>query len=248
MDLRLRRLDILRRVESGELSLEDGNQLLFELEEREGEAADLPGSGKMGDLQIASGDIPNAEVEINEASAGEPASFVPVEPEPGSPPPGQTAKDESPSAKMTSWRGLWVVSFLLGLLLTLVSANWMYLGLVSAGLSWGFWLSFIPFAIGVLLMWASWQMRLARWLHLHIRQRPGVRPQVIAFSLPLPIGLTRWVIQRFGRFSPSLNGQDGVEILEELDQVLAADDPMHVFVDGEDGQQVEIWVEGPAKK
>ena len=34
MDLRERRMSILHRVESGELSLEDGNQLLTELEER----------------------------------------------------------------------------------------------------------------------------------------------------------------------------------------------------------------------
>jgi len=143
---------------------------------------------------------------------------------------------------------LWVLPFLLGLFLTLFSVNWMYLGWFSAGLSWGFWLSFIPFAVGVLLMWASWEMRLARWLHLRIRQRPGARPQVIAFSVPLPFGLTRWIIQRFGRFTPRVNGQDAAEILDELDQAFATDGPTHVFVDGEDGQQVEIWIEGPAKK
>jgi len=245
MDLRLRRLDILRRVESGELSLEDGNQLLFELEEREGEAVALPGTGELDATNIVAGETPQAG--MSKSSLVEPVPFSPDEPEPDSPP-SQSVEDDHRSPKMTGWLGLWVVPFLLGLLLTLISVNWMYLGLSAAGLSWGFWLSFFPFAIGVLLMWAAWQMRLARWLHLHIRQKPGVKPQVIAFSLPLPIGLTRWVIQRFGRFSPSINGQNGVEILEELDQVLAADDPMHVFVDSEDGQQVEIWIEGPAKK
>lgn len=245
MDLRQRRLDILRRVESGELSLEEGNRLLFEIEEREGEASALGEPVEMAGAHFATGN--GNQTGTYETPSAEPTAYSPVEPEPEPAPAGQPADVESRLIKMTGWRGLWVVPFLLGLLLTLVSVNWMVLGFSAAGLSWGFWLSFFPFAIGVLMMWASWQMRLARWLHLRIRQQPGARPQNIAFSLPLPIGLTRWVIRRFGRFSPGMNGQGGVEILEELDQVLAADDLMHVYVDGEDGQQVEIWVEGPAK-
>ena len=245
MDLRLRRLDILRRVESGELSLEDGNHLLFELEEREGEAATLSGPEKLDGAQAGPAEIPQPGTV--DSFQTEPALIAQEASEPDALPTGQPVEDVPRSSKMTGWRGLWVVPFVLGLLLTLVSANWMYLGLVSAGLSWGFWLSFFPFAFGVIIMWASWQMRLARWLHLRVRQKPGVRPQVFTFSLPLPIGLTRWVIQRFGQFAPSINGQDSVEILDELDRAFAGDDPLHVYVDGADGQQVEIWIEAPAR-
>ncbi len=244
MDLRLRRMEILRRVESGELDPEDGNRLLLELEEREAEA------------QPAA--VEAVRAEGYEAGPGEAASFAsePVQPALEPPMQGvveepvqkQPAGEESQPPRSNSWLGLWVVPFLLGLLLTVFSATWMYQGWLAAGLSWGFWLSFIPFAIGVLLMWAGWETRLARWLHLRIRQRPGSRPQVIAFSLPLPIGLTRWAVRRFGRYTPFANDQGSADVLDELDQAFAAGDPTHIYVDDRDGTRVEIWIDGPRRK
>ncbi len=248
MDLRQRRMEILHRVESGELSPEDGNRLLLELEEREAE----------GDSVV----VEPVKVEgfwadpvgVSAAAVAEPLQPAPVAPElplqgevEGAPS-SQPVEEEAKPPKSGGWLGLWVVPFLLGLLLTLFSVNWMYQGWLLAGLSWGFWLSFIPFAIGVLLMWAGWEMRLARWLHLHIRQKPGEKPQVIAFSLPLPIGLTRWAVRRFGRYTPFPNGRDSGELLDELDQAFTADGPTHIFVDDEDGEQVEIWIDGPGRK
>ncbi len=37
-------------------------------------------------------------------------------------------------------------------------------------------------------------------------------------------------------------------ILDELDQAVAKDGPMHIFVDDEDGDEVEIWIDGPRSK
>ncbi len=248
MDLRMRRMEILRRVESGELGPEDGNRLLLELEEREAEA--LPGAAEP------------AIIEGFSAGAGAAASAAPSDPVPPAPatpePPlqgeveepasSQPAGEESQPPKSSGWLGLWVLPFVLGLLLTLFSATWMYQGWLAAGLSWGFWLSLIPFAIGVLFMWAGWETRRARWLHLRIRQRPGSHPRVISFSLPLPIGLTRWAVRRFGHYTPFASGQDSADILDELDQAFTADGPTHIFVDDRDGEQVEIWIDGPVRK
>jgi hypothetical protein len=247
MDLRQRRMDILRRVEAGELDPEDGNRLLLELEERAAEGEPVVAEpAKVEGFQAQPAGMPAAGVtELVTPVSGFPEPPLPDEgKEPNS---SQPAEEVSEPPKSGGWLGLWVVPFLLGLLLTLFSVNWMYQGWITAGLSWGFWLSFIPFAIGVLLMWAGWEMRLARWLHLRIRQKPGERPQVIAFSLPLPIGLTRWAIQRFGHYTPFANGRDSREVLDELDQAFTADGPTHIFVDDEDGEQVEIWIDGPTR-
>ncbi len=249
MDLRLRRIDILRRVESGELDPEDGNRLLLELEEREAEAQAVPiEPTKAVGIQAEPDGLSHAAL-AGEPVQSEPASSMPPVPEsPEGSPDAQPAEDEFQSSKYSGWPGLWVLPFLLGLFLTLFSVSWMYQGWIAAGLSWGFWLSFIPFTIGILLMWAGWEMRLARWLHLRIRQKPGSRPPVIAFSLPLPFGLTRWFVRHFGRFAPHVNGQDASEVIDELDQAFATDDPTHIFVNDEDGSQVEIWIDGPARK
>ncbi len=249
MDLRMRRMEILRRVESGELGPEDGNRLLLELEEREAEA--LPGVME----SVKDEGFPTGLEAAAAAVASDPIPPAPASPEPplqgeveepvSSPP----VTEESQPPKSSGWLGLWMLPFVLGLILTVFSATWMYQGWLAAGLSWGFWLSLIPFAIGVLLMWAGWEARRARWLHLRIRQRPGSHPQVIAFSLPLPIGLTRWAVRRFGHYTPfATNGQDSGDILDELDQAFTADGPTHIFVDDKDGEQVEIWIDGPARK
>ncbi len=251
MDLRLRRIEILRRVETGELSPEDGNRLLLELEEREAEAQAAPiapiAPVQAVGIQAESDGTSQAVIELPAPSETS-SSTPPLEGKVEGPPSDQPGVEEIQSPKTDGWRGLWVLPFLLGLLLTLFSVNWMYQGFVSAGLSWGFWLSFIPFAIGILLMWAGWETRLARWLHLRIRRRPGSKPPVIAFSLPLPFGLTRWVVQRFGRFTPQVNGQDAADVIDELDQAFATDGPTHVFVDDAEGEQVEIWIDGPTRK
>jgi hypothetical protein len=266
MDLRERRISILHRVESGELTLEDGNRLLTELEERvldeitetrppagalrvaapapfKENSAPLtnlvPMTNQEPTLTGAAGSLPEKDPALaGIASQLHPEILERIQP----------VEMDQEARHLPGWRGLWTPPFLLGLFLTLVSINWMVLGLASAGLGWGFWLSFFPLALGILLMWAGWEMRKARWLHLRIRQRPGQRPAVIAISLPLPIGFTRWVVQHFGKFSPQVNGQDVGDFLDEFDQAIATDGPMHVYVDNEDGEQVEIWIEGPLKK
>lgn len=266
MDLRERRISILHQVESGELTPEDGNRLLTELEERVldelSEPAAPAGALRAVNLVPSSDNhtspanlvpMTNQEPTLTGASGSLPEkdpspAGVASQPHPEILGRIQPVETEQDARQLTDWRGLWALPFLLGLFLTLVSINWMYLGLASAGLSWGFWLSFFPLALGILLMWAGWEMRKARWLHLRIRQRPGQRPAVIAISLPLPIGFTRWVVQRVGKFSPQVKGQDMGDFLDEFDQAIATDGPMHVYEDDEDGEQVEIWIEGPTKK
>jgi hypothetical protein len=252
MDFRQRRMELLRRVQAGELSAEDGNRYLAELEQLQAEqVADLPiyapgptpapgnpiGSAPDGFIQENPLDQPDRDASKAEAaqpSAPHPEVIEPIQP----------AETVQPAGRVSGWRSLWLLPFLLGLFLTLVSVNWMYLGLATAGLSWGFWLSFFPFAVGILLMWAGWELNTSRWLHVRIRQRPGARPLDLAFSVPLPLGLTRWAIQRFGRFSPQVNRQDLDEFLREVDQATTVDGAMHLFVDDYDGEQVDIWIEG----
>jgi len=243
MDLRQRRIDILRRVETGELSLVDGNRLLLELDQRQAEA--LPGTPVHEQAVSAAPDL-QADPQPEAVPAPQ-AAARPAEPQPEVIEAPQPAETEQLTGHKSGWRSLWLLPFLLGLFLTLISVNWMYLGLATAGLSWGFWLSFFPFALGVLLMWVGWEVNSARWLHVRVRQRPGAHPSELDFSVPLPGGLTRWAIQRFGRFGPRVNGQDVNEFLDEIDQAVATDGAMHVFVDDPDGEQVEIWIEGKSK-
>ena len=98
------------------------------------------------------------------------------------------------------------------------------------------------------MMWLGWEVRIARWFHLHVKQKNKPGPHEITISFPLPIGLVSWGIRRFGHFASPMRGKDMDGILEELDQAVASDGPMHIFVDDEDGDQVEIWIDGPRSK
>jgi hypothetical protein len=262
-DLRERRINILNLVASGELTLEQGNRLLAQLEDGAASRAPVltPTAWPAATLATASEDpdppaapvLQQDDVQLTTPAAG----MVDNDPPPASDP-SPAAAPSSPSVQPDEVvqetrssggsRGMWLLPFLVGLFLTLVSANWMYLGYAAAGLGWGFWLSFLPLALGIILMWAGWEMRQARWLHLRIRQSPGHTPATVAISIPLPIGLTRWAVQHFGKFSPTVNGQNAGDILDELDEALAADGPMHIYVDGDRGEQVELWIDGPRQK
>jgi hypothetical protein len=121
----------------------------------------------------------------------------------------------------------------------------MYEGFLAARLGWGFWLSFIPFFLGILLVWIGWEIRMARWLYIHIRQRPGARPQELTLSVPLPTRWMSWLIRQVGRVSPHVNGTDLGDLMAEIDQAVAADGPLQISVDDPRGGQIEIWMDGP---
>jgi hypothetical protein len=258
MDIKQRRMEILRRVGSGELGLTEGNRLLHELEQgidASSESAPvilLNAPAAPANTASPAAPARPAEPAKEAVEAAAPEAVVSPKQPVNDPPLAATGEVVTPApavsggaqrSPVSGWRSLWVALFLFGLLITLFAATWIYQGFLSAGLSWGFWLSFIPFGLGVLLMWAGWELRLARWLHVRVRQGPGKSPQNINLGIPLPIGLTRWAVRHFGRFSP-VPGQDIGDFLDEMDRAVANEGPMHIQVEERDGDEVEIWIEG----
>jgi hypothetical protein len=88
---------------------------------------------------------------------------------------------------------------------------------------------------------------MARWIYIHIQQKPGAHPHEIRLSFPLPTGLLNWGLRRFARFDTRFHGQDVATLIEEMDQSVATDGPIHIFIDEDDGERVEIWIDGPGK-
>jgi hypothetical protein len=250
MDIREQRLDILKQVENGEMSLAEAERWLAALDKIKNKA--LEAAQPSGTL---SAEVPVEPVpEMVEPALVERVEPPAMTPEVTSPPvvidipAGEAENKPVEEPRSPAWRGLWLLVFLPGLLLAVAAVSWMNNGLQAAGLGWGFWLSFIPLAIGVMLMWLGWEIRLARWLYLHIQQRPGAHPREIMLSFPLPMGLISWGVRRFGRFNSRIRGQEMGDFLEEVDQAIATDGAMHVLVDDPDGSKVEIWIDGPQNR
>jgi hypothetical protein len=143
--------------------------------------------------------------------------------------------------RMAHLKRWWVLPFGVGLLITILGAIWMYMGFTANGFGFGFWLSWIPFLLGIFILAISFQSRDSVWLHVRIKQKPGETPQRIAISLPLPLSLTRWVISTFGNKIPGIQDQP-VEEYSEMLKSISPEDPFYVHVDEGDGEDVEVFI------
>jgi len=154
------KLEILRKVEDGTLTPEEGSELI--------------------------GILDAAGAEESEREFIRP----PLEPEtPGA--------DQETLRVSGCWKAAWSMILLGGAVLTAFSADWIYLGYQKAGLGWSFWLSWIPLAIGVLIL--GWILMTSPWLQVRIRTHEKGRLQNIILNIPLPLSLVSWVFSNFGQ-------------------------------------------------
>ena len=195
-----RKLEILRKVEEGTLSVEEGSDLIGMLDRVEVEPQQP---------------IPDAENE----SAG---------------------KHEASGC----WKAAWSMILVGGAILAGFSAYWMYQGYRNNGFSWGFWLSWIPMFIGVVLMIFGWALMESPWMHVNVRSKEQSHTSVIVFSMPVPFNVFRWVMQNFGHFMPEqVQAQDVLEMIDQAEASIKRGEPFHVQVDDEkDGSKVDISI------
>jgi hypothetical protein len=221
------RIEVLKRVERGELSPEEGAILLGALERGQElpsfETQPLDREVRVADMTEPEAPPATAEARLPEQGEVLPSNFL-------------------TEAQIRRRKLVWLIPFLLGLLITSLGGIWMVQGYQKAGLGWGFWLSWIPFLLGVGLMALSWNLRRGCWLHVRIHQKPGSKPQKIDLSFPLPIRLGGWFFRNFGDRIPSLKDKHIDEILDAIQTGITPETPMVVQVD-EDNEQVEVWIE-----
>ena len=207
---------VLDMVEQGQISAEEGLRLINAMDgqsEQPSESTDYEAS--------------SADRELVEIKAEEAASRP------------QIPQEELDRVKhLKRW---WVLPFAIGLLITTLGAIWMYMGYSAKGFGFGFWLSWIPFLLGIFITAVSYQSSHGVWLHVRIKQKPGESPQRIVISLPIPLGLTRWVVTTFGDRIPGLKDQPVSEYSEILKSI-SPEDPFYVHVDEGNGEEVEVFI------
>jgi hypothetical protein len=140
--------------------------------------------------------------------------------------------------KLKRW---WILPFALGLLITLSGAIWMYSGYLASGFGWGFWLSWFPFLIGIVLVAISFPAGKGVWLHVRIKQKEGESPQRINFSFPLPLRFAKWGIATFGDKIPDVKGQSAKDFAAILEEI-TPEAPFYVHVEDDDGENVEVFI------
>ena len=145
-------------------------------------------------------------------------------------------------SRMKRLKRWWLLPFGIGLIVLLLGAVWMSMGYQEAGFGLGFWLAWIPFLLGILIVAASVRTRKSVWFHLKVKQRSGEKPERINFGLPLPLSLAKWLFTAFGDKFTGLEDKnigDFPTILENL----SSEEPFYLHVnDDEDGEEVEIFI------
>ncbi len=135
----------------------------------------------------------------------------------------------------------WIIPFAIGLLLTIAGVVWMYQGYVNKGLGWGFWLSWIPFGIGILIMVISAATSKSKWIHIKVHEKHGEKPVHFTLAFPLPIKLSKWFLKNFGNKVIKDKNVPIDSLIEVLDSDISKEEPFYIQVDDDD-DQVEIYI------
>jgi len=210
------RAQVLKMIEDGKISPEEGLKLLQTLEQNP------------------------ADEEFKSAAPQPEAAPAPEVIVPG------PAPEPDPDVQRVADKGrrLWFIPLTIGILLTVLGGFIMYWNIHPTGFSaWTYCLGLPVLLLGVLITALGAASRTARWLFLHVEQKPGERPQRIVFGFPLPLHFTAWAIRTFGGSIPELKKTSADEILVALEQSTSSNAPLVVNVDeGEDGEKVQVYI------
>lgn len=225
---------ILKMIEDGEISPDEGAKLLQEIGEK-------PSEDQLDTLGIL------AKIDRGEISADEGIAFferrssIP-EDEPQfytesgetSQPPPMISEQE-----ISKWQRWWTIPLYIGVGIVILSAFWLNSAYQNSGYGFWFFCSWIPLLLGVMLMALSWRSQTGPWIHVRVRGQN----ENVAISIPAPLGLVGWILRNFGQFIPQLERTTIDEILIALETTSNSDTPLYVVVDeGDKGEHVEVFI------
>jgi hypothetical protein len=170
---------------------------------------------------------------------------VPPSDEPASQPePEQAHPEPDPEfdRKIGRFRQLWVIPLGVGVIATVLGAYWMYSAMLKSGFGFWFLCSWVPFALGVVVVALSAVTKNTRWIYVNVKQKPGERPQRIVIAFPIPISLLRWGIKNFGHNIPVEHREQADIAMKAIFEEDAFKEPLFVDVHDEDGEHVQVYI------
>lgn len=218
------RAQVLKMIENGKISPEDGLKLMRTLDQSPAEDEVTAGTTEMG-----AGSGPEAAAEKNGAEAkAEKSSFE---------------SDPRIAHVKSTVRRLWQIPLWIGVLITILSAWGMYALVHAARLNFWFYCLSALLLLGVLVIVAAIGSRKARWLFVDVHQKPGEKPARIFLGFPLPLKLTAWFLRTFGHYIPDLGKTNVDEIIQVVEAGFTGEEPLVVNVDdGDEGERVQVYI------
>lgn len=209
------RNQVLKMIDTGKISPEEGLKLMQALDQNPAEEA-LP--------------LPEA-------------ASKPGEPEPMPEPQPSMADDPRLENLKSTVRRLWQIPLWIGIAVIIASALGMFAILQGPGLNFWFYFLLLPLLLGVLVTAIAVGSRQARWLYVDVHQKPGEHPEHIFLGFPLPLKFTAWFIRTFGPWIPQLRRTNVDEVIQVIESGFSGSEPVIVNVDeGEDGERVKVYI------
>jgi hypothetical protein len=212
------RLELLKKVESGVISVEEGAKLLGILD---------PSSSQKSTEQSEADSSSTEEIPDGSQTSTK-IKGIPV--------------DKVPET-MGCWKVAWSMILWIGILFTMLSAYWVFNAYQQHAFHWQFWVMWIPFAIsiGVTILGAS--IMKARWMHIQVNEIDDGPVKNLTISMPLPLKFAIWVMKTFKGFMPrEIQEKNFPEMLTMLDESIAKGEGLQVDVDDKDGSKVHIFI------
>lgn len=154
---------------------------------------------------------------------------------------GREARSDAPEfdqvrrqAKLFALIPLWG-----GIILTVLSAWWMFSIQQNAGLNFWFFCMSMPFLLGILLIAMGGS---ARWLYVNVDRSQEEWPRNITLALPLPLGLVRWFLKNFGSHIKGLKRTTIDEVIMAISAAKTVNEPLIIHVDDDGGERVQVFI------
>lgn len=142
--------------------------------------------------------------------------------------------------KINRFRRLWIIPLSFGLVVTVLSAFWMYSALHGSGLGFWFYCSWLPFLLGVAAIALGFDSRTSHWIYIDVHQKPGEHPQRILLTFPLsPIS---WLVSLFGNQIPADEKGAVDDVLRAIFRSSQSQEPLFVEVHEDDGEHVQVYI------
>ncbi len=223
------RNQVLKMIEDGKISPEDGLKLMQALDQAGADDAAAPAQ------------VPPPQTEAVAA----PQVHWKTEPSDIHTEPSGIEMDARIRNVKDTVQKLWQIPLWIGIVITVLSAAGMYAILRGPGLNFWFFAMILPLLFGVLVIALAVTSVKARWIFVDVQQRAGEHPQRIFLGFPLPLKFAAWVMRTFRHWIPPLDREMTNHNVDEIITLVESGlggEPLIVNVDDKDGEKVRVYI------
>lgn len=228
-------MKILKMIEDGEITPEEGAELIQNLSPQPEAKENTTLSGDLLD-KLDKGEI-TAEQALNLIDASTQEALI--EPEVIMGDEQSQAPPHISDQELDRWKRWWMIPLYAGVAILALSTLWMNTAYQNNGYGFWFFCAWFPMLIGMLFIALTWRSRTGPWLHVRVKSVS----ERVAVSIPIPMKLTSWGLRNFGHYIPQLENTSLDEILIALEETAKSGTPFYVSVDdGDNGERVEVFI------